>query len=303
MNNQPPKNHHFVPQHFLKAWQSSEGKIIRYRHIPSTGAFEVKEVAIKKTASVNDLYRIEFPDGSFEIESTLVTPLIDEPGHKIIEKARISCATAWAAHDKRQLAYYLTCLEARHPEVLKAMNINDHLETLRRQMKSTRHASHESIDEVIDYLKQSRSLGEYAFGLLVQNETLPLIEQPFSDGLVAADMYEYGCESGGLICSDYPTSRWGNYLRELLFIIAISPRKALVYSNSPKGFGQLPASVRTRLINLYTLAKAKTAYFTDASQSDFIAAHLGWATKLQTFDEQKRYISDFVMVQLSGARL
>lgn len=302
MNNQPPKNHHFIPQHFLKAWQSSEGKIIRYRHIPSTGAFEIKEVAIKKTASLNDLYRLEFPDGSFEIESTLVTPLIDEPGHKIIEKVRTSSTALWVEHDKRQLAHYLTCLEARHPDVLKVMNVGDHLETLRRQMKSARHSSHKSIDEVIDYLKQSSSLGGYAFGLLVQNETLPLIEQPFSDGLVAADMCEYGCESGGLICSDYPTSRWGDYLRELLFIIAISPCKALVYSNSPKGFGLLPASVRTRLINLYTLAKAKTAYFMDASQSDFIAAHLGWATKLQTFDEQKRYISDFVMAQLSGTR-
>lgn len=81
-----PRNHHFIPQYFLKAWQHAEGKIFRYRRLPSSGAMEIKSVAIKRTASIQDLYRINFPDGGFEVESSHVTPLIDEAGHKIIKR-------------------------------------------------------------------------------------------------------------------------------------------------------------------------------------------------------------------------
>ncbi|MBX8529134.1 DUF4238 domain-containing protein [Pseudomonas cichorii] len=301
MKKQPPRNHHFVPQHFLKAWQSSEGRIIRYREIPSTGVFEVKEVAIKHTASVDDLYRIDFPDGGFEIESTIVTPLIDESGYKILEKARAERIALWDKSDRQKLANYLTCLEARHPEILETMNIKDDLEKLRSQMKATKAGTHKAIDDVIDYFKKTKSLGGYIFGLLAQNEIQPLFQQAFSDGLLASEMQEHECNMGDLICTDYPTSRWGHYLSKPLFVIAISPNKALIYSSSPIGFGELTQPIRTQLINLYSLAKAKTAYFSDSSKSDFISKHLGWSKKLKTLDEQKRYIIDFLTPLLQAA--
>lgn len=184
MSNNPPKNHHFVPQHFLKAWQSSDGRICRNRFIPKIGKFESKDVAIKKTGSVNDLYRIQFPDGSFEIESSLVTPEIDEAGHKIVKKARSESLSSWSVDERRSLANYLTCLEARHPEVIDAMNVGSELEKLRKQMKEDGFASDSSVDKVVDYFQSSPSIGVMAFAYFLQNEKTPMMAQPFSDGLL-----------------------------------------------------------------------------------------------------------------------
>lgn len=166
----PPRNHHFVPQHFLKAWQHENGRIYRYRRLPSSGAIEIKSVAIKHTASIQDLYRLDFADGGFEVESSFITPMIDEAGHKIIEKARGSSVQDWDLDDRRQLANTLTLMEARHPDILKAMDVRQELELFRKEMKDGQRSSHGSIDEVIDYLKASSSLGVLSLLLLAQNE-------------------------------------------------------------------------------------------------------------------------------------
>lgn len=260
---------------------------------------EIKPVAIKRTASIQDLYRIDFPDGGFEVESSHVTPLIDEAGHKIIEKARGSSVQDWGLSERRQLANTLTLLEARHPSVLKAMDVRSELDLLRQRMKAEQHFSHESIDEVINYFQASDSLGVVSLVLLTQNEILPLIDQPFSDGLVQATMREYSYERPCLLSSDYPTSRWGEYLKELLFIIAISPRKALVFSNNPAivVFDHLKPHARARLINLYTLGKAQTAYYCDDAQGEFVSAHLGWALTRPTLAEQRQYVRDFLLAE------
>ncbi|WDH21365.1 DUF4238 domain-containing protein [Pseudomonas chlororaphis] len=295
----PPRNHHFIPQHFLKAWQHANGKIFRYRRLPSSGALEIKSVSIKHTASIEDLYRVDFPDGGFEVESSHITPLIDEAGHKIIEKARCSLVQHWGLSDRRQLANTLTLLEARHPAVLKVMDVRSELDLLRKRMKAERRFSQESIDEVINYFQASDSLGVVSLVLLTQNEILPLLEQPFSDGLVQANLREYSHEQLSLLCSDYPTSRWGDYLKELLFIIAISPHKALVFSNSFNiaVFDHLKPTARARLINLYTLGKAQTAYSCDDSQGGFVSAHLGWALTRPTLAEQRQYVVDFLTAE------
>lgn len=69
-----PRNHHFIPQHFLKAWQHADSKIFRYRRLPSGGEMGTKSVAINRTVSIQYLHRIDFPDGGFEVESSHVTP-------------------------------------------------------------------------------------------------------------------------------------------------------------------------------------------------------------------------------------
>ncbi len=304
MNN-PPKNHHYVPQHFLKAWQSSKGEIIRHRLIPKTGKFEVKEVAIKKTASVDDLYRIQFPDGHFEIESLLVTPELDEDGHKILEKARTSFVIGWLDSDKGRLASYLTCLEARHPDVLESMNIGSDLNKMQAQFKLEGFASDNSIDEVFDYFKQSNSLGVFSFGLFLQNEKNSLLATPFAQGLEEANLREYIFNDDVLICTDYPTFRFGDYLKEFLLVVAISPRKALVYSSSSDidFFGKIPETILPRLINLCSLAKSEMAYFKDSSISDFIQIHQGWSKKKSTDSERREYLRDFVCQELKAEGL
>lgn len=295
----PPRNHQFIPQYFLKAWQHAEGKIFRYRRLPSSGAMEIKSVAIKRTASIQDLYRINFPDGGFEVESSHVTPLIDEAGHKIIKKARGSSVQNWEIPDRRQLANTLTSLEARHPDILKVMDVRSALDPLRQKIKAEKHFSHKSVDELIDYFKGSDSLGVISLVLHTQNELLPLIAQPFSDGLLQASMREYSYERSCLLCSDYPTSRWGDYLKDLLFIIAISPDKALVFSNNPAivVFDLLKPHARARLINLYTLGKAQTAYYCDGAQGEFVSAHLGWALTRPDISDQRQYVQDFLLAE------
>ncbi len=303
MSNNPPKNHHFVPQHFLKAWQSSDGKIYRHRFIQHTGKFESKEVAIRRTASVDDLYRVQFPDGSFEIESSLVTPEIDEAGYKIIEKIRIGSLSQWTKTNKKSLAIYLTCLEARHPDVIEEMNVGAELEELRTQMKEDGFARDKSVDEVVDYFQSSPSIGLIAFAYFLQNEKTPLLAQPFSDGILSANVREYTFSSDALICSSYPTSRWGDYLNDFLFVVAVSPKKAIVYSTSSDVdvFGYIPEIARINLINLYSLSKANLAYFKDTSKSKFIKQHLGWATKLKDLNAQKDYVAKFIQGELIQA--
>jgi len=303
MSNNRPKNHHFVPQHFLKAWQSSEGRICRYRFIRNTGKFESKEVAIRKTASIDDLYKIQFPDGDYEIESSLVTPEIDEAGHKILERIRTSFMPAWSGDEKKSLAIYLTCLEARHPDVIDAMDVGPELESLRKKMKEEGFARDESVDEVLDYFQGSPSIGVIAFACFLQNEKNPLLAQPFSDGLLSANVREYTFNSDALICSSYPTSRWGDYLKDYLFVVAVSPRKAIVYSTSSgvDVMEAIPESVRAKLINLYSLSKAEIAYFKDKSKSGFIEQHLSWAHNLKNFEEQREYVSNFIMEELREA--
>ncbi|MGD6955942.1 hypothetical protein, partial [Bacillus thuringiensis] len=98
---------------------------------------------------------------------------------------------------------------------LKVMDVRLALDPLRQKIKAEQHFSHKSVDELIDYFKGSDSLGVMSLVLLTQNELLPLIAQPFSDGLLQASMREYSYEQSCLLCSDYPTSRWGDYLKDL----------------------------------------------------------------------------------------
>lgn len=65
--------------------------------------------------------------------------------------------------------------------------------------------------------------------------------------------------------------------------------------------GVIPENVRSNLINLYSLAKAEFAYFKDASQSEFIKQHLGWANKLRGHKAQQEYIVNFIKRELIKA--
>jgi hypothetical protein len=88
-------------------------------------------------------------------------------------------------------------------------------------------------------------------------------------------------------------------LKELLFIVAISPLKALVFSNNPavEVFDQLKPRARARLINLYTLGKAQTAYYSDDAQGEFVDAHLGWTLNRPGLAEQRQYVVDFLLAE------
>lgn len=296
MRSKAPKNHHYVPQHFLKAWADERGYMFRYRYIPATGAFEIKPVSIRKSASRDHLYRMSFKDGSFEIESTILTPIVDEEGHKILELVRHRAFRDVRTEDKRLLANYITRLEARHPDIIEAMDMSDRLEELRVQLKSEKLVRGESIDDVIDYLKSSDTLGLLPLALFLQNESKPMFGKPFSDSLMNAYTREYTFSEPVLLCSDYPVARWGDYSKSVFCVLALSPTKAVIYSSSAniEVFDQVSANIRADIINLYTISKSEAAYFIDDSKCDFVKQHLGWAKRHQDLNAQKDYIGRYV---------
>jgi len=192
-----PVNHHYVPQHFLRAWgkSGSADRLYRFRAIPNNKKFECKEVSIRSSASQDNLYEIHLPDGSFEIESSVVTPELDEFGHKIMARIRSTSFHQLTAEEQRELAIYLVCLEARHPETVEKMNIRDQLERMRESMKATSSYAHKSIDEVLDYFAASPSIGVMSFAWFIQNERSGILGQPFSDGLIFARAIEFEFDS------------------------------------------------------------------------------------------------------------
>ncbi len=285
-----PRNHHFVPQHFLKAWESSPKKIIRYKLLPSSTQVEVREVSIKSTASQKDLYRLEFEDGTFEIESSIVTPKIDAYGSNLLNSIRVCSIFDLNQDDRFKFLEYLINLEARHPDIIKLMDFSSELEKSRADFKAKNIGSDESIDAVIDYLAASSTLGVMAFGFLSQYGF------GFVEHLYNGHLIELNFEGNSLITSSYPVARFGDYTNQHLLVVAISPRKALVLSSSEDigFFNELETSLRADLINLYTLAKADAAYYNDSSMSDFVGKHLGWENKCETNDKKGEYVKSFL---------
>lgn len=297
-----PRNHHYVPQHFLKAWQSSRGKIYSYRINPHTKVGEVKEASIKRSASQNDLYHIAFHDGGFEIETTIINPYIDDHGAELVEQARNTVISEWNNEEKSKLARYIVCLEARHPDVVDAMNIS--LPGIRERFKEQKIYSDEAVDHVFEYFETTQDVGKVALSALVQNEESARLEEPFANGLINSDFIEITPTTDQFICSNYPAGRWGHYLESVLLFLAISPTKALIYSADRRMaqlYKSLPESVVIDLVNLYTLGKATIAYHTDNKKLEFVTEHLGWAKKLKNIDEQREYVGRFFDQALAKA--
>ncbi|MFA9441800.1 DUF4238 domain-containing protein [Uliginosibacterium sp. sgz301328] len=293
-----PVNHHYVPQHFLKAWAISgaSDRLYRFRVVSEANKFECKEVAIRRSGSQDDLYKIRLPDGEFEIESTIVTPQLDELGHKIVARIRSVPFGALNKEEMRELAIYLVCLEARHPEILSQMDVSDDLDRMRNKLKEGSGLSCSSIDEVIDYIEDSPSTGVVAFGLFVQNERRPILGQPFSDGLLHAKAIEYVFDTDCLITSDYPCFRQGGFLTQFLYVVSLSPRKAMIYSTNPDviAFDYLPVPLRAALINLYVLGNATRAFANSSEHGDFVRKHLGWARAHSAIEAKKAYVRKFI---------
>lgn len=296
MNRNEPKNHHFVPQHFLKAWSNDKGELVRYRVIQATGKFETKSVSVRKTASQEHLYRMNFEDGSFEIESTIVTPYVDEEGHKIITIVRDKSFFSLDDESKRKLAIYITQLIGRHPDTIKLMDVSDRLEEIRAQLKSEKGASDDSVDDVINYFKTSDTLGVMPLAYFLQNESNPILDKPFSESLLKAHTKEYIFETPVLLCSDYPAANWGNFDDYIFCVLAVSPTKAIIYSSHRNidVFDMVSKSTLIRMINLYSIAKADAAFFIDDTQKVFVEKHLGWAKKHSDLDAQKDYVGKCV---------
>ena len=296
MSDNPPKNHHYVPRHFLKAWSADGNKLYRYKLKPWVGYLEVQRASLDRVASEHDLYTVELPDGSFETETSHVTPEVDVPGLKFLEMARLSSVRDFDTKDLRGLANYVVFLEARNPKILNVMDVRSQLSEIAEQ--SIREGLKKAdVDRVTDYLKKV-NLGKLSLGLFIKNESDGRYGKPFAEGLASVELREYEFDSDRLLCSNYPAARWGKFDEELLLVLAITPRKALVYSSRAQLIDSVPDDLKAVLFNLYTLGKAEEAYYIDGSMEDFVRAHLGWAVD-QTLEESREYIASTLTSYLS----
>lgn len=291
-----PVNHHFVPQHFLSAWAVGEisKKLYRYKKIKHTGKFETKEASIKHSANIRNLYEIILPDGSFEIESTHVTPKLDEIGYKALNSVRGSDYSIIPSEIKKNLAFYLTCLEARNPAILELMAPTD--EEFNLIKNSMTHGSKESINEVFDYIGSSPTKGVMAFALFIVNELTAFQAEPFHHGLLNANVEEFNFDTDCLLTSDYPIFRMGHYNKNVLLSAAVTPRKALIYSKNEfaKIFKKLPKDEQVKMLNLLTVAKADSVFANNNTSSSFVEKHLGWATD----DSSEKHIQKYLLSEL-----
>ncbi len=299
-----PKNHHFVPQHFLRAWAISgrNDRLYRYRFIPINGKFECKEVSIKHSASEEGLYDVVLPDGSFEIESCVVTPQLDEMGHKILSRVRNIPLSQLTEADKRELTIFLVGLEARHPETVEKMDVRDYIDTHREHLKTTSNHSNKAIDEVHDYLKASPSTGVMNLGWFIGNERSGHLGRPFSHGLMEAHAVEITFEEDVLLTSDFACFRTGDFTGKFLFAAAISPRKATIYSPDQSVFvlNALDAKQKAAVINLYMLGQAQQAFANNKQFSAFVEQHLGWARRCTTQLAVQEYVKEFLSDMFRG---
>ena len=269
--------------------ENDKNKIIRYKRLEIDERLEEKLVSIRKTASVPGLYDVVLPDGGFEVESLMVTPNLDEAGYKILAKARNTSVYDFDENEKRELAIYLTCLEARHPEMLEVMDIVPELNRLSMASITERM---QGSKEIIDYIKKANSTGAMALSGFIQNERNGLVCPPFSNGLMNARMLEVVFDENVLVSSDYPISRFGEYQGALQVVIAISPSKALIYSNlgDMAVFNELSQRELAGLINVYTLMNGECGYFCNRTLKSIFQQHLGWCKNISEIEEKRKYI-------------
>lgn len=289
-----PINHHYVPQHFLKAWsiKGDGDKLYRYRTIHGINKFECKIVSSKKSCSQENLYTVTLPDGSFEFETIILTRRIDEICHRVLDKARSFGINNLSYREHKELAVYCACLEARHPRTIKKMDISDYIDEIRVNFKRDGSFPFDTVDAVCDYFRPSPSLGELSLAAFVKNEWTGEFQEAASDGLVAAGKAEINFGEKCLVTSNFPCYRVGNYKDNILYILAISPSRALVYASDIKTIQWMylmGEAACAEFINFFTVAHADAAFHHSDDKGEFVKSHLGWAHRL----EQNR-IGDYV---------
>lgn len=302
MTSNTPKNHHFVPKHFLREWKAPSGKICRYRVIEHVGKNEIKEVGIDNIASQEDLYLQKYPDRDVEIETSVMRDLLDTPGSIVLNRARNSLVNEWSYDAKQELVVYLVCLEARHPEIMQVMDVKPHTEEIRSDLKIAGGSSDKTVDEVVDMYDELDSTSVHMLEAFISNEKGSGFVHPLSSSLINGFFREYTFDSPCLVTSNYPAGRSGYHGKDMFFPIAISPTKALVYSDRANSIETTDKLYRNKtlfkLINFYTVSKARDAFYFDDKQGDFIFEHLGWANKVKEGDEYKAYLECFLKTEI-----
>ncbi len=283
-----PKNHHYVPQHFQRAWATnSDGlKINRYKWIEQRSALDFSpDYSIVRNASEHNLYTICDGKEVEEYETGIMTDQIDTPGSKVIQKLRQSDLKSLHKEDMNILSQYVVSLEARNPVVMKLMQLSD--EDIDR-MLSTKEivASPEIISEIATLMKSINSI-KYGTGSIASGAFASWGHKSFSDKLSNQYWLEVNTPNDQLITSNYPVGRFGDYEKGDFFAcLSVSPRKALLFippnPNTVNAFKNASLTELVRITNLLSIYRANEAYsnFHTDELRTFIESHVWWKTRV-----------------------
>ncbi|MEZ2354905.1 DUF4238 domain-containing protein [Caballeronia sp. RCC_10] len=276
-----PRNHHYVPKHFLKAWSvdPARQKVHRYKWIPAAGKVEFKRgKPITACASANDLYTLSNSTETHEFESSVMTDLLDTPGSKILRKIRHEGIRQLSATERTLFAQYVVSLEARNPVVMEKMHLSG--ETIDR-MATALALKHQDVQgdigSVAALMKGLRSTGTLAAGAYVRFGGMD-----HARALSSRQWVELQTDpSRPFFTSNYPVGRCAWFDREDFFAcLAVSPTLALFFVPQTQAWhsalcrqgGRLAA----RMLSLLTLRGASEAYTRDSVCAAFIVDELSW---------------------------
>lgn len=288
-------NDHYVPQHFLRAWacDAEQKKIYAYRRIEHTGNVDFnpsKPRSIVSSASHENLYQITDGSHTAEFETSVMTRGVDTPMSAVILKLRSSSLSTLNDDEMSLLCRYVVILEGRNPRVIDQMQLSAaDLQNIFSDIRKSGIASEKTIDETRQLFEKifsrsgAASAGAYAgYGHL-----------PDAAALVRKKCIEVTRDDArGYLTSNYPVGRVNDFLAEdCLLTIAISPSKALVFSNE-KVCQKIAASPKKevwRMIDLQTLASATDAFTSTNTIDPFVVNHLGWKLRNKVADQSNYF--------------
>ncbi len=283
-----PRNHHYVPQHFLSAWSVDDGKKTnRYRRIAHTGKVEFRKgVSIVHCASENELYVLSDGINTVNFESSVMNESLDAPGAVVIKKLRTSGLDSLDEKDRFTLANYVICMEARNPKTMDKMQglesnlggIPDH-----------------NFAPWLDCLKNISAKGKRGTGPLGTTLYVKLDSQFGDDGFTNALLRCFPLEvklaERRLVTSDYPVGRIGSYEEKFILSLAVAPDHAILWlldCEMRTLISKFPEKKKVQIVNFLTLGDANTAFTTTDEPDSFVSKELGWKNRLDHEGRQKR---------------
>lgn len=289
-----PKNHHYVPQHFLKSWTTDGKHTNRYKRNPHNNLVDFRRgVGIAKLASRDHLYVVDDGNTRAEFETSIVTTLLDTPGALVVDKVRRSGTCSLSKEELSVFARYVVMLEARNPRTISQMAL-----------------SHEDMDRIV--ASQPQSIGTQSTFRAIANKIMSLDTGKLSSGLIMANDMEFALrlaaspklevntEEAELISSSYPVGRIGRYDTKFLVTLAISPRVGLIWCTMPELFQEmstLTTSQQAAFINFMSLGYADAAYTQAQDTNSVISNHLGWRIGVEPSEVQNKVAAIINMVK------
>lgn len=292
-----PRNHHYVPQHFLKAWSvdPERNKIHRYKWISAANRVEFKTGrSIELSASAHDLYTLSNSTETHEFETSIMTARLDTPGSEILRKIRDDGIGRLSAAERNAFAHYLVALEGRNPVVMKQMSLSaEMIDDIAAKLEQEHKGGRGSFGQIAEFLKKLNSTGTLAAAAYVGGGS-----KEHARAILDQQWVELHTEpSRPFFTSNYPVGRCAWFDRDDFFAcLAVSPIRALFFvPKTQVWYATLTRPEGRRLavqmLKMLTLRNASEAYTSDPVCSAFVTEELSWRErKLSQQNNEKDYL-------------